>query len=108
MASASRLNLSFRAALSSCDVPGCGDGPPLALGNGASEGSMLVSSVRGFRMDDIALGRCGTGWIGTEDGWSWSIEVALRLRFLGEGALECAFEGVESFWGCEVLAVLVP
>lgn len=57
IASASRLSLSFLAALSSCDIVGFGDGPPLPRDNGASEGSMLASSVRGLRMEEMAFGR---------------------------------------------------
>lgn len=50
---------------------------------------MLNSSVRGgFRIEDMAFGRCGALVAVFADSSSGSI-VALRLRFLGEGALGC-------------------
>ena len=52
-------------------------------------------------MDEMAFGRCGTGFEGAEATSSGS-SVALRLRFLGDGAPGCTFNGVSEFPGCEV------
>jgi hypothetical protein len=94
--------------LSSCDVAGLGEGPPLALGSAAKEGSMFMSSVRGFKIEEIAFGRCGTGFAGTDGISAGSREVALRLLFRGDGAVGGAFDGVGRLPGCEVAAALPP
>lgn len=45
--------------------------------------------------------------MGTEDGSSWS-KVALRLRFLGEGAFDGALGNVCKWLGCEVTEAVEP
>jgi hypothetical protein len=59
-------------------------------------------------MEDIAFGRCGTGFAGTGGTSSRSSEVALRLLFRGDGAFGGAFDGVGRLPGCEVAAALPP
>lgn len=86
MASASRIKRSLLAALSSCVAIGFGEEAPEGRNGTERDGSMLDSSVRGwFRIDDMAFGRCATGFADFEGNSSASI-VALRLRFRGEGA----------------------
>lgn len=56
------------------------------------DGSMFESWVVGwFKMDEIGFGRCGIGFSGAVGAPSDSI-VALRLRFLGDGAPRGTFE----------------
>jgi hypothetical protein len=88
-ASCSRIKRSLLAALSSCVAVGFGDEPPDGRRGTEREGSMLDSSERGwFRIDEMALRRCGAGvtaFVGSSSGSM----VALRLRFRGEGAPGC-------------------
>ena len=111
MASVSRLSLSFFAALSSCDagltLSPPGEVPPVRRGMLDNDGSIFESSALvGFNMDEIAFGRCGIGFAGTDDASS-SSRVALRLRFLGDGAPCCVVEGVGGPPGWDIVDALL-
>lgn len=108
MASASRRSRSFLLSLSSCDDE-VGRGEGVEDGAGAlvvqgmaldKAGSMLLlrtswAVLVGLRSSDMPCPRWGTGCVGPDvrTGSSWS-NVALKLRFRGEGTPICMSDGV--------------